>query len=903
MKKLFFILIIFLFQDLSFSQGSFTQTTTADFNSNTNIMLNTYNNEMKIACDLGTGLDGDINVTGSLATDNVRTKVAGINLNGQNTINVYSASGFNVNDEILIITSQDINPNLSLNLTGQFEFKRISSISGNTLYLTGNLKYTYDTTGRKHQVLRVPNYNNVTVSGTITCNAWNGNTGGIICFRVKGLLNILNGGSISARHLGYRSGTITLASAGTQGEGITGFGSINSSANVNGGGGGQRAFYNGNYQGAAGGGGGNSQQGQNGEGGYSPPFGGTAGSGFGMNFTGKLFFGGAGGHGGNYFSPYVGGGNGAGIIYIACDSISFQTAQSIIYCDGEIGSYSDAYSQLTGSGGGGAGGPVILISQKTVNIPQTNIMAIGGVGHTWSYWVGGYASPGIIRILAPSITGGLTSPPHLWFFGNVEMYFLYAGSITPAITKTANNGWGTLTYNIDVSPSGTYVSIDILNANGGGLLASNVASGTDLSTIISPLISSIKLRGTLGNSDFCQTPKIYDWTVSWIASTVTLAPTLLLPANNSTNVSLTPLLDCSDVANATNYRFQIALNPSFGTTLFDSSVTSSQINIPDGILSSNVTYYWRACGFNNTGLGPWSATFNFATLSQLPSAPVLLLPANGAINVVLTPALDWSDVSTATKYLLQVALDSLFTNLVINDSSMTVSQYTIPPGLLQNNTKYYWRVRAKNNFGWGNFSVIFSFRTLLPLPTAPVLIQPANNSNTIRTITFKWTVQNAETRKIQISNDSACSNIIKDTIVVPDSVRFSFIPGGTHYWRVAGINASGQGPWSAVWKFTVYPLSVNLYSSEIPKTFELHGNFPNPYNSMTKIRFDIPYRIYVRLAVFDLLGKAVNNIVNDNMDAGKYEFVFNANDLPSGIYFYRIEAGDFIISKKMVLIK
>ncbi|MCC6865667.1 MAG: T9SS type A sorting domain-containing protein [Ignavibacteria bacterium] len=95
---------------------------------------------------------------------------------------------------------------------------------------------------------------------------------------------------------------------------------------------------------------------------------------------------------------------------------------------------------------------------------------------------------------------------------------------------------------------------------------------------------------------------------------------------------------------------------------------------------------------------------------------------------------------------------------------------------------------------------------------------------------------------------------------------------------------------------------VNI-NSNIPKDFKLYQNFPNPFNPSTKIRFALKRTAFTELAVFDILGKEVNILVNENLLPGEYEVSYNASVLPSGVYFYRLKAGNFIKTKKMVLIK
>lgn len=93
---------------------------------------------------------------------------------------------------------------------------------------------------------------------------------------------------------------------------------------------------------------------------------------------------------------------------------------------------------------------------------------------------------------------------------------------------------------------------------------------------------------------------------------------------------------------------------------------------------------------------------------------------------------------------------------------------------------------------------------------------------------------------------------------------------------------------------------------EIPglaQTYSLEQNFPNPFNPSTKIRFNIPEQGLVSLKVFNLLGEEVANLVNAEMSAGNYEVDFNAKAISSGIYFYTLKAGNFISTKKMILVK
>jgi hypothetical protein len=89
----------------------------------------------------------------------------------------------------------------------------------------------------------------------------------------------------------------------------------------------------------------------------------------------------------------------------------------------------------------------------------------------------------------------------------------------------------------------------------------------------------------------------------------------------------------------------------------------------------------------------------------------------------------------------------------------------------------------------------------------------------------------------------------------------------------------------------------------IPSTFALHQNYPNPFNPSTTISYDLPVRARVKLVIYNLLGQEVATLVNGEQEPGRYNVKFDASGLPSGIYFYRLEAGKFVDVKKMILVK
>lgn len=101
----------------------------------------------------------------------------------------------------------------------------------------------------------------------------------------------------------------------------------------------------------------------------------------------------------------------------------------------------------------------------------------------------------------------------------------------------------------------------------------------------------------------------------------------------------------------------------------------------------------------------------------------------------------------------------------------------------------------------------------------------------------------------------------------------------------------------------VNPIGIQQISNEVPKKYELKQNYPNPFNPVTNIEFSIANTSNVSLVIYNSLGQEVSQLVNQELKTGTYKYDFNAANLPSGAYFYRLIAGDFVQTNKMILTK
>lgn len=133
--------------------------------------------------------------------------------------------------------------------------------------------------------------------------------------------------------------------------------------------------------------------------------------------------------------------------------------------------------------------------------------------------------------------------------------------------------------------------------------------------------------------------------------------------------------------------------------------------------------------------------------------------------------------------------------------------------------------------------------------------------------------------------------------------RRSFVvPTGTNTIRFHAISQFGDGAYiDSV--CVVHPVGITQHSNEIPKTYSLSQNYPNPFNPSTLINYALPKAGNVELRIYDLQGREVAMLVNGFKQAGNYSVEFKADNFASGVYFYKLKAGDFTSTKKMLLVK
>ena len=136
-----------------------------------------------------------------------------------------------------------------------------------------------------------------------------------------------------------------------------------------------------------------------------------------------------------------------------------------------------------------------------------------------------------------------------------------------------------------------------------------------------------------------------------------------------------------------------------------------------------------------------------------------------------------------------------------------------------------------------------------------------------------------------------------------DTLRFTPITVGADSAFVVIQSNSGSSPDTVKVSGNANPITNVEQITGIPKVFALNQNYPNPFNPSTTISFSLPRSGFTILKIFDLLGRDVETIVSEELAAGTYTRQWNASKISSGIYFYRLQSGSFITTKKLLLLK
>ncbi len=399
-------------------------------------------------------------------------------------------------------------------------------------------------------------------------------------------------------------------------------------------------------------------------------------------------------------------------------------------------------------------------------------------------------------------------------------------SLTPNLTWSAvSNATGYLVY---VGTSAT--NFNILNGQDVGNVTTYALTGLQQNT---QYFVRIVPYNSVGNATGCTVTNFTTLTIPTVPNCTQLSS----PANNSTNVSLTPNLTWSAVSNATGYLVYVGTSATNFNILNGQDVGNVTTYALSG-LQQNTQYFVRIVPYNSVGNATGCTVTNFTTLTipVVPNCTQLSSPANNSTNVSLTPNLTWSAVSNATGYLVYVGTSATNFNILNGQDVGNVTTYALTG--LQQNTQYFVRIVPYNSVGNATGCTVTNFTTLT-IPTVPNCTQlssPANNSTNISlTPNLTWTaVSNATGYLVYVGTSATNFNILNGQDVGNvTTYALSGLQQNTQYFvRIVPYNSVGNAAGCTVTNFTTIgctnPLVLTVTIQSSFATITIQGGV-SPY--------------------------------------------------------------------------
>jgi len=327
-----------------------------------------------------------------------------------------------------------------------------------------------------------------------------------------------------------------------------------------------------------------------------------------------------------------------------------------------------------------------------------------------------------------------------------------------------------------------------------------------------------------------------------------------------------------------------------------------QYTAPTSIVAGTVIYFLSPIAtpwsVNNTGLG--SGGFSLATGGDQIIAFQGDATTPNIIYALNSDGTGWAaDATSANNSALPTGLTNGFSAVSINE--IDNAYYSGGP----NPDLNALRLLIGDQTNWtGNDTTPFELETLLGVGL-PVELTSFSATTIGKDVKLSWNtatevnnygfeIEKASSsttpiwNKIGFVNGNGNSNSPKDYSFIDDKVV-----SGKYSYRLKQIDNDGQFEYSKV-------IEIDINGT---KKFELTQNYPNPFNPTTNIQYAISSRQFVTLKVYDVLGNELKTLVSENKEAGNYSVNFNASNLPSGVYIYKLQAGEFTQTRKMTLLK
>lgn len=439
---------------------------------------------------------------------------------------------------------------------------------------------------------------------------------------------------------------------------------------------------------------------------------------------------------------------------------------------------------------------------------------------------------------------------------------------------------------ITVSGATGNVGGELVNSNGQVVAVIN-------STTSNPFILTAPAGGTYTiNAGYKSPSRRYGTTTVNIVTSPT-APTLL-----NTNPVSNLQINLSWVDNSSNEDgFKVERKTTASGTYTEIATVGSNVTSYNSTsLSGSTEYCYRVRAYNTVGNSAYTNESCNTTFPDLPAVPLNLVAT--LIQSPLSVELSWTDNSNNEDGFIIEKESAVEVFTIIDTVTSNVINFT---DLNITNLSYNYRIRAYNITGYSEYSNIA--QVTVPVELTSFAAVANKNSVDLRWQTATETNNSGfEIERLKYSSNEKMDNW--------ESVAFVTGNGTTtepksYFYKDENLS---MGKYEYRLKQLDYDGNYN-YSNEIevvvnaPDKFSLNQNYPNPFNPGTTIEYQIPQSSFVTIKVYDVLGKEVVTLVNEEKPAGVHEVNFIAKDLTSGLYLYKIKAESFEQTRKMLLLK
>lgn len=353
-----------------------------------------------------------------------------------------------------------------------------------------------------------------------------------------------------------------------------------------------------------------------------------------------------------------------------------------------------------------------------------------------------------------------------------------------------------------------------------------------------------------------------------------------------------------EVAGAEFYFIEVATDASFNNIIYKRQINGLEFDATNIVLEDGSTYYWRVIT-RMTGV----ADVRSAARSFVLGNPAIVSPANNAVGVSLAPDIVFSNLGEGYSYELQISSNDGFSILVIDETGITTTTYTVPAETLTTFASYYMRVRATKGSVTTVWSETVKISTITTSPSIPVILTPTENENVGSSDVTITITEDPYATSFTMWLSKSTSFIWTDRKVKTldafdyDVVYSDLTENTTYYVKVkANKGSTGSTEWSEIRSFNIVVTGIDDVDNELLKL-----TCPTYLKANeVMVEYYIPDNTNVKIALYDMTGQEVKVLVNSLLPKGEYADRLITSNLKRGMYFLLLQTSSGAKTLKLV---